>query len=301
VSQIISEVLPVNTTNSVATFSSELGTASGTFQGEPNSGGIRSYNVLISGIISYEISMPEPVQFGSVVVLTIRDSIGNTLHQKTVSYTNTNFFIKSGSIAVHAGEIVEIQGVNSSFNFIIDITVEPSRSISFYESSEYEYPFISQYFSGDGFDVLTPFYFELSMNQSRSFIVNITGTFYYDIVLDGGYNFTSTIDYFSGGAFFQRFSDSDVGGSGSFSVEQGQILTFTVDDGGTPTNGVGFTSFSSYIVPSAPTPTPSPTASPSASPTVSVGRLITITCVKGKLTRIVTSTNPRCPRGYKKK
>jgi len=52
-----------------------------------------------------------------------------------------------------------------------------------------------------------------------------------------------------------------------------------------------------------PTPTlsPSPTVSPSAFPTLSVSKLITITCVKGKLTRIVTSTNPRCPRGYKKK
>jgi hypothetical protein len=52
------------------------------------------------------------------------------------------------------------------------------------------------------------------------------------------------------------------------------------------------------VLPS-PTPTPAQAATPSPSP-VSVRRS-TITCVKGKMTKKVTATNPKCPAGYKKK
>lgn len=53
-----------------------------------------------------------------------------------------------------------------------------------------------------------------------------------------------------------------------------------------------------------PTPTPTPSASASATPlatTTVAKKQITITCVKGKTTKKVTSTNPKCPAGYKKK
>jgi hypothetical protein len=45
----------------------------------------------------------------------------------------------------------------------------------------------------------------------------------------------------------------------------------------------------------APTPTPSASTKPIAKKSVS------ITCVKGKMTKKVTGTNPKCPTGYKKK
>jgi hypothetical protein len=53
------------------------------------------------------------------------------------------------------------------------------------------------------------------------------------------------------------------------------------------------------VVQPSPTPTPVQIATPSPSP-VSVRRS-TITCVKGKMTSRVTSVNPKCPKGYKKK
>jgi hypothetical protein len=71
-----------------------------------------------------------------------------------------------------------------------------------------------------------------------------------------------------------------------------------------------------YVAPTpTPTPTPvmtaSPTPTPSASPTPSVTstpspvsnqiKKITITCIKGKLTKKVTGIKPICPIGYKKK
>ncbi|MBU6243085.1 MAG: hypothetical protein KGP06_03390 [Acidobacteria bacterium] len=43
------------------------------------------------------------------------------------------------------------------------------------------------------------------------------------------------------------------------------------------------------------TPTPTPTLS---KPSVIT---ITITCVKGKVTKKITAVNPKCPAGYKKK
>jgi hypothetical protein len=51
-----------------------------------------------------------------------------------------------------------------------------------------------------------------------------------------------------------------------------------------------------------PTPTASATPSPTPSPTaskVSVNK-ITITCIKGKLKKVVTGIKPVCPTGYKK-
>lgn len=56
-----------------------------------------------------------------------------------------------------------------------------------------------------------------------------------------------------------------------------------------------------------PTPTSTPTSTPSPTPTLTatamkspkVGK--TIVCVKGKKTKKVTSYNPKCPQGYKKK
>jgi hypothetical protein len=44
---------------------------------------------------------------------------------------------------------------------------------------------------------------------------------------------------------------------------------------------------------------PSPT--PTASPAVQKAKKSTITCSKGKVTKKVTATNPKCPAGYKKK
>lgn len=49
----------------------------------------------------------------------------------------------------------------------------------------------------------------------------------------------------------------------------------------------------------APAPTASPT--PSATATVVAKPKLTITCVKGKLTKKVTAITPKCPTGYKKK
>jgi hypothetical protein len=48
----------------------------------------------------------------------------------------------------------------------------------------------------------------------------------------------------------------------------------------------------------APTPTPTPT--PSASTKAPV-KAVTITCIKGKMTKKVTAAKPKCPTGYKKK
>jgi hypothetical protein len=48
----------------------------------------------------------------------------------------------------------------------------------------------------------------------------------------------------------------------------------------------------------APVPTPTPT--PSASAKVPV-KAVTITCIKGKMTKKVTAAKPKCPTGYKKK
>lgn len=56
-----------------------------------------------------------------------------------------------------------------------------------------------------------------------------------------------------------------------------------------------------------PTPTPSPTPSESstptssATPTTAAQKKITITCVKGKVTKKITALKPVCPKGYKKK
>jgi hypothetical protein len=46
-------------------------------------------------------------------------------------------------------------------------------------------------------------------------------------------------------------------------------------------------------------PTPTPTPTPSATTVAKVKK--TITCVKGKTTKKVSGTNPKCPTGYKKK
>jgi hypothetical protein len=53
-----------------------------------------------------------------------------------------------------------------------------------------------------------------------------------------------------------------------------------------------------------PTPTPTQTAKPAASPTPTAStnsKLKAILCVKGKVVRQITGTNPKCPAGYKKK
>ena len=42
------------------------------------------------------------------------------------------------------------------------------------------------------------------------------------------------------------------------------------------------------------TPTPSASSKPAA-------KAVTITCIKGKVTKKVTAVNPKCPSGYKKK
>ena len=51
-----------------------------------------------------------------------------------------------------------------------------------------------------------------------------------------------------------------------------------------------------FSVEATPTPSKSPTPTKSTKP-----KLITITCVKGKLTKKVTAFKPVCPSGYKKK
>jgi hypothetical protein len=55
----------------------------------------------------------------------------------------------------------------------------------------------------------------------------------------------------------------------------------------------------------APTPTTSPApvvvATPAPQPVISAPKKITITCIKGKTTKIVTAVKPTCPSGYKRK
>lgn len=46
-------------------------------------------------------------------------------------------------------------------------------------------------------------------------------------------------------------------------------------------------------------PTPAPTASPTPTPTAK--KVLTILCIKGRTIKKVISTNPKCPKGYKKK
>jgi len=48
-----------------------------------------------------------------------------------------------------------------------------------------------------------------------------------------------------------------------------------------------------------PTPTPTPSAAASMAPVAK--KSVTITCVKGKTTKTVSGTSPKCPAGYKKK
>jgi hypothetical protein len=50
-----------------------------------------------------------------------------------------------------------------------------------------------------------------------------------------------------------------------------------------------------------PSPTPSPSASATAATLVNPPKLISISCVKGKITKKVTGLKPKCPAGYKKK
>jgi hypothetical protein len=47
-------------------------------------------------------------------------------------------------------------------------------------------------------------------------------------------------------------------------------------------------------------PTPTPSLAPTTKPVETVKKT-TITCVKGKLSKKVTSVNPKCPAGYKLK
>jgi hypothetical protein len=46
---------------------------------------------------------------------------------------------------------------------------------------------------------------------------------------------------------------------------------------------------------------PTPSATPSPTPSKAAVKKITITCVKGKVKKVVTGTKPVCPTGYKKK
>jgi len=48
-------------------------------------------------------------------------------------------------------------------------------------------------------------------------------------------------------------------------------------------------------------PTPVATATPTPPPVISTPKKTTITCIKGKTTKIVTAVKPTCPTGYKKK
>ena len=50
-----------------------------------------------------------------------------------------------------------------------------------------------------------------------------------------------------------------------------------------------------------PTPSKSATPTPTPTPTKSASKLITITCVSGKITKHMTGVSPICPKGYKKK
>jgi hypothetical protein len=52
--------------------------------------------------------------------------------------------------------------------------------------------------------------------------------------------------------------------------------------------------------PSIPT-TPAPSASATIAPVVQPSKKITITCIKGKVTKKVTAASPKCPAGYKRK
>jgi len=48
-------------------------------------------------------------------------------------------------------------------------------------------------------------------------------------------------------------------------------------------------------------PSPTPIATPSTQPVVQAQKKITITCIKNKVTKMVTGVKPVCPAGYKKK
>jgi len=63
-----------------------------------------------------------------------------------------------------------------------------------------------------------------------------------------------------------------------------------------PTINVKLTQEKIVVVP---TPTPTPSAAASVAPIAK--KSVTITCVKGKTTKQVSGSNPKCPTGYKKK
>jgi len=55
------------------------------------------------------------------------------------------------------------------------------------------------------------------------------------------------------------------------------------------------------VTPSAASPSPTPSAEPVTIPVVQKNQKTTITCIKGKTSKKITATNPKCPAGYKKK
>jgi hypothetical protein len=108
------------------------------------------------------------------------------------------------------------------------------------------------------------------------------------------------------------FSKAPIQASLSILSEDGttQTATYTVNerDGWLSLSANGFTYSAptiqvklSQAQPPAPTPsvTPEPEMTTQAAPKPQVKK-VTITCKKGKLVKRVTSTNPKCPKGYKK-
>ena len=109
------------------------------------------------------------------------------------------------------------------------------------------------------------------------------------------------------------FTDAPIKAEISVTSQDGEkkVATTVVNekDGWLYLSAKGFTFSSPTInvkltqekVASAPSPTPSASASASASAAPIAKKSVTISCVKGKITKKVTSSNPKCPPGYKKK
>jgi len=55
------------------------------------------------------------------------------------------------------------------------------------------------------------------------------------------------------------------------------------------------------VTPSVASPSPTTSAEPVTVPVVQKVKKSTITCIKGKISKKVTATKPKCPAGYKKK
>jgi hypothetical protein len=117
----------------------------------------------------------------------------------------------------------------------------------------------------------------------------------YDLVLDS--KFARCLYKFSSAPIKASVSITNAEGNSNIATS-----TFVEKDGWMKLSANGFTFSTPKITVKLSQEGSTPTATPSATATTKpVVKKITISCVKGKVTKKVTGTAPKCPAGYKKK